>query len=380
MKHLLTFLFLLILASGQVQCQERSLTTSGLTCVSNGDDYRLLDDGRIVGNGSAAGANDVLLSLPPGSWHRGAKLLGVFDLDAGEDEAMLGWDEPWIPTGLADHGFQVFIGPKGRLARLLREFTLTGGPQVKFSFCRPPKGPDTPKTLIDVQGGAYWGTTYLLMPDGSPAKLFDAASYEFLDLNRNGVYELVAWDWHTPALRCDMSMFGGGPRIYAPGTLLPGDMAYRQVWPVEGGPFQIKGLLATPEGERTTDLVTLTDRQNEDLNSYGPQVLAVYRLASRAQAEPPGRQAPAMQLVTKIEIPPSQIAFYLSSVTGADGERRFVVWYTDRHGCEAAGGNATGNGKFKAVYALRGGRLQQVGTEPLGSKDFEQAGQPLGRN
>src|SRR5262249_4913973 len=156
-------------------------------------------------------------------------------------------------------------------ARLLREFTLTGAQVENVSFCRPPKVQDIPKIFIDIQGGAYWSTTYVLMPDGSPEKLFDSSSYEFVDLNRDGVYELAAWDWHTPALRCDMSMFGAGPKIYAPGTFLPGDLAYRQVWPVEAGPFQIKGLLANLEGERTTDLVTLTDRQNENPTQYGPQ-------------------------------------------------------------------------------------------------------------
>jgi hypothetical protein len=104
---------------------------------------------------------------------------------------------------------------------LLHEFTLTGAQVKALSVCRPPKGPDTPKTVIDIQGGAYWGTTYLLMPDGSPAKLFEASSYEFVDLNKDGIYELVSWDWHTPSLRCEISMFGAGPTIYAPVTTLP---------------------------------------------------------------------------------------------------------------------------------------------------------------
>jgi len=95
----------------------------------------------------------------------------------------------------------------------------------------------------------------------------------------------------------------------------PRNLAYRRVWPVEGGPFQIKGLLATLEGERTIDLVTLTDRQ-KGLADYGPQYLAVYRLRSRAKGETPPPSGEALQLVTEAEIPRSQIAFYLSSDIG----------------------------------------------------------------
>jgi hypothetical protein len=399
--------FLFILGSGQILCQDSHLPKlkkagfeegtamivwnrervtgpgGASSCISNGDDYRVLEDGQIVRNSKIPGADDVILKLPAGKWHSGAKLLGLFDLDAGKEEAVLGWDLEQ-PGGDWHHHFQVFTGQRPQEARLLREFTLTGAQVESVSFCRPPKVQDIPKIFIDIQGGAYWSTTYVLMQDGSPEKLFDSSSYEFVDLNRDGVYELAAWDWHTPALRCDMSMFGAGPKIYAPGTFLPGDLAYRQVWPVKGEPFQIKGLLANLEGERTTDLVTLTDRRNENPTQYGPQYLAVYRLPSRAQAEPPWHEGKALQLVTKTEIPSSQIAFYLSSETGPDGERRFLVWYTDRQGCEPASGATSGNpiggGKFKAVYVFRGGGLRQVGTEPVGVKDLENARIPLDRN
>ena len=158
----------------------------------------------------------------------------------------------------------------------------------------------------------------------------------------------------------------------------PRNLAYRRVWPVEGGPFQIKGLLATLEGERTIDLVTLTDRQ-KGLADYGPQYLAVYRLRSRAKGETPPPSGEALQLVTEAEIPRSQIAFYLSSDIGPGGERRFVVWYTDRRGCESEAGDSIGGDKFKAVYVFRKGCLQAVGTETLGEKDLESARQPLDR-
>jgi len=406
MKKLLTSVFLLILGPGQVQSDESHLPslTAGseestgividwngaidtglggpLPCTWDSDDYRLLEDGRIVPKANIAVATDVLLTLPAGKWHTGARLLGFFDLDEGAEEAMLGWGLEQ-PSGDWHHHFQVFSGQRKQEAKLLQEFTLSGAEVEHVRFCRPPKGSDIPKIFIDIQGGAYWGTTYVLMPDGSPQKLFDASSSDFVDLNRDGVYELAAWDWHTPALRCDMSMFGAGPKIYALGTFLPGDLEYRQVWPVEGGPFQIKGLLATLEGERTISLVTLTDRQNEDPTNYGPQYLAVYRVPSWAQAAPPWHQGKALQLVTKSEIPSSEIAFYLSSEIGPDGVRRFLVWCTDRHGCEpvseAKNGNAIGVDKFKDVYVFRGGRLQRVGTEALGVNDLRNAGQPINR-
>jgi len=315
-----------------------------LECVTDSGDYQLLDDGRIVHTGRPT--RDVMLTLPAGKWHKGAKLLGLF-----ADKAVLGWD---VPADESNHHFQVFSGHAGQPAKLLREFALPGASSVAVRSCRA-------EIFIDIQGGGYWGTTYLLRPDGSPQKLFAASSSEELDLNRDGVYELVAWDWHTLVLRCDMSMFGAGPKIYAPG---PAPDAYRQVWPLEGGPFQIKGLLANLEDESTTDLVTLTDRRSEDHpSSYGPQYLAVYRLQGRA-----------LRLVTQAPIERSRIAFYLSSELDSRGERRFLVWYTSASGCEIPGGD-----KFKAIYVYRAGRLQQVGTGKVDIKDLDNAGQPLDR-
>ena len=220
------------------------------------------------------------------------------------------------------------------------------GPQVKLSFCRPPKGPDTPKTVIDIQQGAYWGTTYVLMPDGSPAKVFDSAEYEFADLNRDGLYELVAWDWREVALRCDFGMFGpgaSGPKIFVEDAA---SGAYRQVWPVQNGPFQIKGLLTNLEGGGTIELVSLIDQQNAGSTAYGPQYLAVYRL-----------EGEAMRLVTKAEIPSSQIAFFLegegSTPFGSHedfgGVRRFWVSYSDQRGCESRPQSYEGITRFRAA-------------------------------
>jgi len=89
MKMLLTSVLLLVLGSGRVQCQLR-LDNSEVSCVRNGDDYRLLDDGRVVRSGESSNVNDVMLKLPVDKWHRGARLLGVFDLDAGQEQAVIG--------------------------------------------------------------------------------------------------------------------------------------------------------------------------------------------------------------------------------------------------------------------------------------------------
>ena len=121
MKMLLTSVLLLVLGSGRVQCQLR-LDNSEVSCVRNGDDYRLLDDGRVVRSGESSNVNDVMLKLPVDKWHRGARLLGVFDLDAGQEQAVIGWEDTERPME-AEHYFQVFTGQKGRLAQMLREFT-----------------------------------------------------------------------------------------------------------------------------------------------------------------------------------------------------------------------------------------------------------------
>ena len=113
MKEPLLSIFLVILRAGQVQSQDSHLPSmkakpeegagrvidwngesgtapgSPLSCVSNGDDYRLFGDGRIVHNGQTPGANDAMLTFPAGNWHSGAKLLGLFALNSGKEEAVL---------------------------------------------------------------------------------------------------------------------------------------------------------------------------------------------------------------------------------------------------------------------------------------------------
>jgi hypothetical protein len=84
-KVLLT-LALPLVGSGQVQCQQ-CLPGSEVSCVSNGDNYRLLDDGRVVRSDDSSNVEGVMLTLPADKWHRGARVLGVFDLDAGQEEA-----------------------------------------------------------------------------------------------------------------------------------------------------------------------------------------------------------------------------------------------------------------------------------------------------
>jgi hypothetical protein len=84
--------------------------------------------------------------------------------------------------------------------------------------------------LIDVAGGAYWGTTYVVSPDRrSIQMLFESTDYEFADLDRDGVHELIAWNRRPFDLRCHFGIFA--VRFY-PEVFVRSGWQFRKVWPL----------------------------------------------------------------------------------------------------------------------------------------------------
>ena len=169
--------------------------------------YRLSHDARIVLASDSSG--QVLIRLP--SRHRKAapQLLGM--LDHGADvEVFLGWVDLSSEPGNFAHHIETFRGSRGQEATFVHDFKLGGGTGGWFvSFFEPPDSRDTPEVFIDISVGAYWGTTYLLALDRqSLARLFTFCDYEFADLDRDGVYELIAWNRRPFDVRCRFGIFG----------------------------------------------------------------------------------------------------------------------------------------------------------------------------
>jgi hypothetical protein len=316
--------------------------------------YRLSPDARmIVGAGSLSG--QVLIRLP--SLHRKAvpQLLGMLQHSA-DVEVFLGWVDPESEPGNFEHHIEVFRGRRGTESPLVHDFTLFGGPGGDVSFFQPPDARDNPAVLIDIQGGSYWGTTYLLAPDRqSVDRLFDASDYEFADLDRDGVYELVAWNRRPFDVRCNFGIFA--VRFY-PEIFVRAGASYRKAWPppdwappnlksesrFRGANFQIAAAFADLGGDGTAELAVLQDQLRDEPS----QALAIYRLDKKL-----------FRLVAQTSLPPQRTAFLLWDIRdSADGKE--ILLRTATHAACEAGGRPEGPGTAVTAYVLHGDRLQPV--------------------
>jgi hypothetical protein len=322
--------------------------------------YRLSPDGRTI-LGADSASRQVIVRLP--SVHRKAvpQLMGMLN-HGGEIELFLGWVDPESQPGNFAHHIEIFRGGRGTQAALVHDLTLLGGPGMSVSFFQPPDARDAPAVLIDIQGGSYWGTTYILAPDRQSAvQLFTSSDHEFADLDRDGVYELIAWNRRPFDLRCDFGILG--VRFY-PEVFVRAGASYRKAWPppdwaaANGGlidhfrnherngvpweaNFQIVAGFADLEGDGAAELIVLQDRVRED----PAQALAVYRLAHRS-----------FHLVAQTSLPSQSISYLLDGIRDSSEGKEVLVRTASPAKCKA-GGDPAEAGWVDVAYILRGGRL-----------------------
>jgi hypothetical protein len=234
-----------------------------------------------------------LLRLPALNRKAPLDLLGMIAHDA-EVEVFLGWKGRENPNGGFENHIEVFRGRRGTEAALVHDFTFIGGRAI-VNFFQPPDARHASVALVDIAGGAYWGTTYLLSPERTSAdELFTSSDWEFADLDRDAVYELIAWNRRPLDVRCHFGVFA--VRFY-PQVFVRSGANYRKVWPppewaepsddqvarfenhqldvsLQGANLQIVGLFADLDGDGASELIVLQDR----LRDKPGQSLAIYRL------------------------------------------------------------------------------------------------------
>jgi len=305
-----------------------------------------------------------LVRLPPLNRKAPPRLLGMIAHDA-QVEVFLGWEvkdeDPTI--GFQSH-FEVFRGRRGAEAALVHDFMFVGVYE-QVSFFEPPDARQPPITLIDIGGGATWTTTYLLSPDRTSAdELFTSSDWEFADLDRDGVYELIAWHRRPFDVRCSFGIFA--VRFY-PRVFVRSGATYRKVWPppawteqdgdvenrfhnrqldarLQGTNLQIVGVLADLDGDGVSELIVLQDR----LRDEPEQSLAIYRL-ERNQ----------VRQVAQVSLPTQSIAFLISGIRDSREGKRVVIQTATPTKCEE-GGNPEGSGTSEVEYVFRQGRLELV--------------------
>jgi hypothetical protein len=318
--------------------------------------YTLSPDTRtILGTGSHSG--EVLLRLPSVSRQGVAELAGM--LQQGADiEVFIFWQSPAIPYAFDNH-VEIFRGRPGTEAALVHDFTLLGGPGGKVSFFQPPDSRDTPKVLIDIYSGRTYWTTYLLAPDRqSVEELFDASSYEFADLDGDGIYELIVSDgrWSDANWCIDLFGFDFFPRIF-----VRGGAGYRMAWPLPGEANFRVAAAHDLRGDGAAELVVLQDRVGA--GEPTTPAVALYRLDQNifrvvAQAPLPAGRIAFTQIGFRDSLDGKELlvrtAFPAAVVQPPDALARA------HDKSELAQCDPQGPGATETAYILRADRLEPV--------------------
>jgi hypothetical protein len=273
-----------------------------------------------------------------------SKLLAVFDLGGEGKRIITGWTDQRAAYQWTHH-FQVFRfsgnGPPVRLG----EFTLGDGPTFNVRLYRPTDARDRPKIVFDIAGGATWGSTYLLDASGSTVtKLFAPNSYNFADLNGDGVYEAIAWDRRPNDARCKFGVFAFhvNPQIY-----VRSGATFRKAWPSESSKSKhVMALLADIDGDGAVEIVSLTDDLRD---APGAQRIVIYRYAKGAFTP-----------LAETTLPWPKIAFLLSGIRQINGAPAVIVRLATQARCEEGGNPEPGSGITEAAWTFRAGRLHRV--------------------
>jgi len=231
----------------------------------------------------------LLFKLSPQTTNQNPRLLGAFDFDNdGTEEVFLEWNKGEYGE---IHHYQIYDKKVTEEYALLGEFELDDTPHGGVQFITEPDPKQPRKVIFVIQGGSYWGTYYLLRRDGKSAdKLRAAANIELIDLNHDGIYELVFGEWHNMDERLNhdhlrvmyMEVFQWDNSSFS----------YQRRWPPEGWRdydasvsdgkgYQIGAILYDVDDNGDKEIVALTDTEEEGGKG---RKLAIYKLSNEALA------------------------------------------------------------------------------------------------
>jgi hypothetical protein len=318
--------------------------------------YRLSPDGRVV----LEPAGQVFLRLPAMKRKAVPELMGLLQQGADIELFLRRLDDPdqW---GATQFRLEVFRGRRGAEAVFVHDFTMDGAFQW-VRFFQPPDARDSPEVFIDVNVGSLHMLTYRLAPDRqSMQELYDSTGFgssEIIDLDGDGVHELVGW---VRVSIPDCNFFhaggsGGGPGS-VPEIFVRDGTGYKSAWPPPdwtsytygdkstnpdwGKMFQADASLADLRGDGVVELIVLQER----LVDHAAQVLAVYRLENKS-----------FRLVAQTTLPRERIAFHVEA-GDSPGGKEILVRTVAPADCMVIGGEERGTA---TAYILRGDKLQEL--------------------
>jgi len=322
--------------------------------------YRLDSDARSVR--VAERPQDVVLTLSARARLGEPKLAAV--LRRGSSiEVFLIWTAPPVkPDDLFESHIEIFHGTTGGRANTVHELKVSGGSRVGLSLFESPDDRIDPTVLADVDGGAYWRTTYVISPDRTAIqKIADGSDYEFADLDRSGMYEFISWNRRPDDIRCLNPIFL--TRFY-PEVFVRSGWQFRKIWPpaqwsspgdhtslarktrIPGDgsspAVQVVGGFADLDGDGRAELICLRDRYQ----LRPEQALAIYRLSEGA-----------FHLIASAPLRDDRLAYMLSGVDKSSREPEITVFQTTRDRCEVDGWQPENGGQWQNRYIYRQGEL-----------------------
>src|SRR5271155_5609239 len=154
--------------------------------------YRLSPDGRVV----LDPAGQIFMRLPAMKRKAVPELMGILQQAPDIELFLRRLDDPDPSSGATQFRLEVFRGRRGAEAALVHDFTMAGAYQW-VRFFQPPDARDSPGVFIDENVGSITMLTYRLAPDRqSMQELYASTGYgssEIIDLDGDGVHELVGW-------------------------------------------------------------------------------------------------------------------------------------------------------------------------------------------
>ena len=299
--------------------------------------YKLNSDGTVVLDPSG----QVLTHLPAPKRKSVRELMGM--LHDGTD---FEWFVRRCDYDSSEFSLEIFRGKRGAEARFVHEFRMDGAFHW-VRFFQPPDARDKPAVFVDVNPGSLTLWSHLLSPDRQSMEwLFEkggAERGEFVDLDGDGVFELIGWgDGGSP--RCTFFL---SPR---PG---PGKVAqvfihvgpgYRLVFPRRDSALSIvDATLSDLRGDGAIEMITI----EEGPTKKPSQRLAVYKFENKS-----------FRLVAQRSLPLEPVAFLVDTHDTLDG-KEILVRSANNAECKTYPPPEEA-GTVKA-YVLRGDRLEAVG-------------------
>ncbi len=303
--------------------------------------YRLSPDARSVLDPSG----QVLIRLPAVKGMVLPELMGILQQGPDIELFLRFWLDDPAPFGATRYRLEIFRGKRGAEAKFVHDFPLDGAHHW-VRFFQPPDRKGNPDVFVDVNPGSVTLWSYLLARDRqSMEKLFEstgAGGSDFIDLDGDGVYELIGRDWGGS----DRCTFYLSPRP-GPGTspevFVRAGAGYRKVWPPMGLAGAVDATFADLRGDGAVELIVLQDGVAEER----AQVLAVYELENKS-----------FRLVAETSLPPERIAFLVDTRDSPGGKEILVRAATPAE-CKVPGAAYREDTGTVRAYVLRGDKLQE---------------------